>query len=123
MSVLTVCCDAVCAAVPDVFEVDIEHRHPEFLVLGSDGLYGEMSNLDIVRHVAKFRDAGEANVSAALREAVLEQVSQYYGFSVADMEDILPGERRNYHDDITIDVLHFAPPSPEESAVPHAAAA
>lgn len=106
-------------AVPDVFEVDVAHRHPEFLVLGSDGLYGEMSNLDIAQHVAKFRDAGEPNVSAALREAVLERVSQYYGFSAADMADIVPGERRNYHDDITIDVLHFAPPP----STPHAAAA
>jgi pyruvate dehydrogenase phosphatase len=51
-------------AVPDVFEVDVAHRHPEFLVLGSDGLYGEMSNVDIAQHVAKFRDAGEPNVSA-----------------------------------------------------------
>ncbi|TYZ58294.1 hypothetical protein PybrP1_003780 [[Pythium] brassicae (nom. inval.)] len=109
-------------AVPDVFEVDVAHRHPEFLVLGSDGLYGEMSNMDIARHVAKFRDAGAPNVSAALREAVLERVSQYYGFSVADMEDIVPGERRNYHDDITIDVLHFSPPS-TDCAAPHAAAA
>uniref|UniRef100_K3XAU4 protein-serine/threonine phosphatase n=1 Tax=Globisporangium ultimum (strain ATCC 200006 / CBS 805.95 / DAOM BR144) TaxID=431595 RepID=K3XAU4_GLOUD len=110
-------------AVPDVFEVDLQNRRPEFLVLGSDGLYGEMSNQEIVDMVAKFRDEGEANVSMALRTAVLERVSQYYGFSVSDLEDICPGERRNYHDDITIDVLHFAPPHSESKTASRAAAA
>lgn len=108
----------VLIAVPDVFEIDVAHRRPEFLVLGSDGLYGEMSNQEIVRHIAAFRANGVPNVSVALREAVLERVSQYYGFSAADMEDIVPGERRNYHDDITIDVLHFAPPCESASPAP-----
>lgn len=104
-------------AVPDVFEVDIQHRKPEFLVLGSDGLYGEMSNQEIATQIAHFRDEGEENVSLALRASVLERVSQYYGFSAADMEEIVPGERRNYHDDITIDVLHFtAPTTPTRAA-------
>ncbi|GAB9471943.1 Protein phosphatase [Globisporangium polare] len=107
-------------AVPDVFEVDIQHRKPEFLVLGSDGLYGEMSNQEIATQISRFRDAGEENVSLALRTSVLERVSQYYGFSASDMEEIVPGERRNYHDDITIDVLHFTAPTTTPA---HAAAA
>lgn len=96
--------------------MDLQNRRPEFLVLGSDGLYGEMGNQEIVEMVSKFRDEGEENVSMALRTAVLERVSHYFGLSASEMEDIVPGERRNYHDDITIDVLHFAPPSTESRA-------
>lgn len=98
------------SAVPDVFEVDLKDRRPEFLVLGSDGLYGEMSNEDIVRLVSHYRESGVANTSMALRAAVLERVAKYYGVSKKDIEQMRPGERRNYHDDITIDVLHFSPP-------------
>ncbi|DBA05104.1 TPA: hypothetical protein N0F65_000792 [Lagenidium giganteum] len=97
-------------AVPDVFEIDLNDRQPEFLVLGSDGLYGEVNNEDIVNMVAEFRDKGVENVSMALRSAVLERVAKVYGFSASEMMQIRPGERRNYHDDITIDILHFSAP-------------
>ncbi|TMW58474.1 hypothetical protein Poli38472_010033 [Pythium oligandrum] len=97
-------------AIPDVFEVDLNERHPEFLVLGSDGLYGELSNQEIAQMVDKFRVQGVENVSQALRASVLERIAEYYGFSKKELEQISPGERRNYHDDITIDVVHFAPP-------------
>lgn len=107
-------------SVPDVFSIDLRDRHPEFLVLGSDGLYGELSNDEIVRLVARFRKEGVANVSAALRAAVLDKIAAIYGISAAEMEDISPGDRRNYHDDITIDVLHFSPP---DADAPRATAA
>lgn len=108
------------SSVPDVFSIDLRDRHPEFLVLGSDGLFGELSNDEIVRLVSRFRKEGVTNVSAALRAAVLDKIAAIYGISAAEMEDISPGDRRNYHDDITIDVLHFSPP---DAAVPHATAA
>lgn len=107
------------SSVPDVFRIDLRDRHPEFLVLGSDGLFGEVSNDEIVQLVARFRKEGVANVSVALREAVLDKIAAIYGISAAEMEDISPGDRRNYHDDITIDVLHFEAPaaaSPQASA-------
>lgn len=115
---LVVCTDrgaslCVRTAVPDVFEVDLKQRHPEFLVLGSDGLYGELSNLEIVKMVAQYRKDGVANVSVALRTSILERIADYYGLTATQMEMISPGDRRNYHDDITIDVLHFAPPTAE----------
>ncbi|KAJ0389768.1 hypothetical protein P43SY_011881 [Pythium insidiosum] len=98
------------SAIPDVFEVDLADRQPEFVVLGSDGLYGELSNEEIVDLVDKFREEGEENVSTALRCAILDRVAEYYGLHAWDLEHIAPGERRTYHDDITIDVLHFTPP-------------
>ncbi|KAJ0409258.1 hypothetical protein P43SY_006755 [Pythium insidiosum] len=98
------------SAIPDVFEVDLADRQPEFVVLGSDGLYGELSNEEIVDLVDKFREEGEENVSTALRCAILDRVAEYYGLHAWDLEHIPPGERRTYHDDITIDVLHFTPP-------------
>jgi hypothetical protein len=98
------------AAVPDIFQVDLRDRKPEFVVLGSDGLFGELKNEEIVQLVGRFRDQGVQNVSQALREAVLERIAEMYGTTAADLESVLPGNRRDYHDDITIDVLHFAPP-------------
>jgi pyruvate dehydrogenase phosphatase len=97
-------------AVPDIFEFDLDDRLPEFLVLGSDGLFGELSNEEVAEKVAFFRKQGVENVSQALRTEVLTRVAECYGFDRAEIESILPGERRNYHDDITIDIVHFAPP-------------
>ncbi|KAJ8575537.1 hypothetical protein ON010_g3673 [Phytophthora cinnamomi] len=97
-------------AVPDIFQVDLKDRKPEFVVLGSDGLFGELENEEIVELVGRFRDEGVQNVSQALREAVLERIAEIYGTTAADLENVLPGNRRDFHDDITIDVLHFAPP-------------
>lgn len=96
-------------AVPDVFQVDLKDRKPEFVVLGSDGLFGELKNEEIVRLVGQFRERGVENVSLALREAVLERIAGIYGTTSADLENVLPGNRRDFHDDITIDVLHFTP--------------
>ncbi|OWZ18514.1 Protein phosphatase 2C [Phytophthora megakarya] len=98
------------SAVPDVFQVDLTDRKPEFVVLGSDGLFGELKNEEIVQLVGQFRDQGVQNVSQALREAVLERIAAIYGTTAKDLENVLPGNRRDYHDDITIDVLHFTPP-------------
>ena len=109
-------------AVPDVFEVDLEDRQPEFLVLGSDGLYGELSNEEIADMVAEFRASDVENVSLALRTSVLERIAAQFGFTPQEMADISPGERRNYHDDITIDILHFTSPS-KKAAVVHPSAA
>ncbi|GMF19297.1 unnamed protein product [Phytophthora lilii] len=97
-------------SVPDIFQVDLKDRKPEFVVLGSDGLFGELKNEEIVQLVGKFRDEGVQNVSQALREAVLERIAETYDTTSADLENVLPGNRRDYHDDITIDVLHFTPP-------------
>lgn len=63
--------------------------------------------------VAQYRNDGVANVSVALRASILERIADYYGLTATQMEMISPGDRRNYHDDITIDVLHFAPPTAE----------
>lgn len=111
------------SAVPDVFEFDLEDRQPEFLVLGSDGLYGEMTNEEIANEIDALRERGVENVSQALRETILERIAKYYGISVSELEQIAPGERRNYHDDITIDVVHFTAPScvAEHIDVAHAA--
>ncbi|GMF18454.1 unnamed protein product [Phytophthora fragariaefolia] len=113
------CAFLKCAAVPDIFQVDLNDRKPEFVVLGSDGLFGELKNEEIVQLVGRFRDEGVENVSQALREAVLERIAEIYGTTAAELENVLPGNRRDYHDDITIDVLHFTPPH----AVTHAEAA
>ncbi|KAL3658399.1 hypothetical protein V7S43_016535 [Phytophthora oleae] len=99
------------SAVPDIFQIDLKDRKPEFVVLGSDGLFGELKNEEIVQLVGQFRDQGVQNVSQSLREAVLERIADIYGTTSADLENVLPGNRRDYHDDITIDVLHFTPPS------------
>ncbi|KAF4134553.1 Protein phosphatase 2C [Phytophthora infestans] len=98
------------SAVPDIFQVDLQDRKPEFVVLGSDGLFGELKNEEIVQLVDLFRDQGVQNVSQALRETVLERIADIYGTTADDLENVLPGKRRDFHDDITIDVLHFAPP-------------
>ncbi|ETK73365.1 hypothetical protein F441_20163 [Phytophthora nicotianae CJ01A1] len=105
------------SAVPDIFQVDLQNRKPEFVVLGSDGLFGELKNEEIVQLVDQFRDQGVQNVSQALREAVLERIAEIYGTSAADLENVLPGHRRDYHDDITIDVLHFTPPHASTQAM------
>ncbi|KAG7380349.1 hypothetical protein PHYPSEUDO_007276 [Phytophthora pseudosyringae] len=98
------------SAVPDIFQIDLKERKPEFVVLGSDGLFGELKNEEIVQLVGRFRDQGAQNVSQTLREVVLERIAEIYGTTAADLESVLPGNRRDYHDDITIDVLHFIAP-------------
>ncbi|WMV43409.1 hypothetical protein MTR67_036794 [Solanum verrucosum] len=90
----------------------------QFLVLSSDGLYQDLSNEEVVSHVEnfmeKFPDGDPAQhlieelLFRAARKA--DTCSQADLISSAGMElhellDIPQGDRRKYHDDVTVMVI------------------
>jgi serine/threonine protein phosphatase PrpC len=54
----------------------------EFIVLGSDGLYGEMTNEEIVTLVDQYRAESVDNMSERVRNAVLDRIATFYGFTL-----------------------------------------
>ena len=72
-----------------------------FLVLGTDGLWDELSP----QAVADLLMQDPADPTRDLVEAALQEASRQIEVSVDDLRQIPPGKRRRYHDDITAVVV------------------
>ncbi|KAM7530961.1 hypothetical protein LguiB_034371 [Lonicera macranthoides] len=78
----------------------------QFLVLSSDGLYQYLSNQEVVSHVANFIEKfPEGDPAQHLIEELLLRAAKKAGMDLHELLDIPQGDRRKYHDDVTVMVI------------------
>ncbi|KAL4565576.1 hypothetical protein LXL04_029678 [Taraxacum kok-saghyz] len=78
----------------------------QFLVLSSDGLYQYFSNQEVVSHVDIFMDKfPDGDPAQHLIEELLLRAAKKAGMDLHELLDIPQGDRRKYHDDVTVMVI------------------
>lgn len=91
-------------ATPEIKVHAHDVRRDRFVVLASDGLWDVVSNQDAVDFVAK--DQGEpSTVAQRLAAFALAREAERSLVPVERLQQLSPGARRNYHDDITVLVV------------------
>ncbi|XP_078446485.1 protein phosphatase 2C family protein [Wolffia australiana] len=77
-----------------------------FLVLSSDGLYQYFSNEEVVSHVAWFMDSvPDGDPAQYLITELLFRAAEKNGMDFHALLDIPHGDRRKYHDDVSVMVV------------------
>ncbi|OIW13023.1 hypothetical protein TanjilG_15472 [Lupinus angustifolius] len=77
-----------------------------FLVLSSDGLYQYFSNEEVVAHVTWFMEnVPEGDPAQYLIAELLLRAAKKNGMDFHELLDIPHGERRKYHDDVSVMVV------------------
>ncbi|KAI5059092.1 hypothetical protein GOP47_0025411 [Adiantum capillus-veneris] len=77
-----------------------------FLVLSSDGLYQYFSNKEVVCHVEWFMQKfPEGDPAQHLIEELLFRAAKKAGMDFHELLDIPQGDRRKYHDDVSVMVI------------------
>ncbi|KAI4384898.1 hypothetical protein MLD38_002984 [Melastoma candidum] len=77
-----------------------------FLVLSSDGLYQYFSNEEVVAHVTWFMEnVPEGDPAQYLISELLFRAATNNGMDFHDLLDIPQGDRRKYHDDVSVMVV------------------
>ncbi|XP_042485565.1 protein phosphatase 2C 29-like [Macadamia integrifolia] len=78
----------------------------QFLVLSSDGLYQYLSNEEVVSHVESFMEKfPDGDPAQHLIEELLSRAAKKAGMDFHELLDIPQGDRRKYHDDVTVMVV------------------
>ncbi|XP_009768505.1 protein phosphatase 2C 29-like [Nicotiana sylvestris] len=78
----------------------------QFLVLSSDGLYQYLSNQEVVCHVENFMEKfPDGDPAQHLIEELLFRAAKKAGMDFHELLDIPQGDRRKYHDDVTVMVV------------------
>ncbi|PON57085.1 Protein phosphatase [Parasponia andersonii] len=78
----------------------------QFLVLSSDGLYQYFSNEEVVSHVENFMEKfPDGDPAQHLIEELLYRAAKKAGMDFHDLLDIPQGDRRKYHDDVTVMII------------------
>ncbi|KAA8525908.1 hypothetical protein F0562_007992 [Nyssa sinensis] len=78
----------------------------QFLVLSSDGLYQYFSNQEVVSHVESFMEKfPDGDPAQHLIEELLFRAAKKAGLDFHELLDIPQGDRRKYHDDVTVMVI------------------
>ncbi|XVF51948.1 hypothetical protein PTKIN_Ptkin04bG0224800 [Pterospermum kingtungense] len=78
----------------------------QFLILSSDGLYQYLSNLEVVSLVESFMEKfPDGDPAQHLIEEVLSRAAKKAGMDFHELLDIPQGDRRKYHDDVTVMVI------------------
>ncbi|PWA24455.1 Protein phosphatase 2C [Artemisia annua] len=78
----------------------------QFLILSSDGLYQYFSNKEVVSHVDIFMDKfPDGDPAQHLIEELLLRAAKKAGMDLHELLDIPQGDRRKYHDDVTVMVI------------------
>ncbi|KAJ4957999.1 hypothetical protein NE237_025110 [Protea cynaroides] len=78
----------------------------QFLVLSSDGLYQYFSNEEVVSHVENFMEKfPDGDPAQHLIEELLFRAAKKAGMDFHELLDIPQGDRRKYHDDVTVMVI------------------
>ncbi|KMT11702.1 hypothetical protein BVRB_5g106390 [Beta vulgaris subsp. vulgaris] len=81
-------------------------RRDQFLVLSSDGLYQYLSNQEVVSFVENFLEKyPDGDPAQHLIEELLHRAAKKAGMDFHDLLDIPQGDRRKYHDDVTVMVV------------------
>lgn len=77
-----------------------------FLVLSSDGLYQYLSNEEVVSHVEWFMErCPDGDPAQRLIEELLFRAAKKNGMELNELLDIPQGDRRKYHDDVSVMVI------------------
>ncbi|KAF5733413.1 protein phosphatase 2C 32 [Tripterygium wilfordii] len=78
----------------------------QFLVLSSDGLYQYFSNEEVVAHVTWFMEnVPEGDPAQYLIAELLFRAAKKNGMDFHELLDIPNGDRRKYHDDVSVMVV------------------
>ncbi|KAI3905095.1 hypothetical protein MKX01_017341 [Papaver californicum] len=78
----------------------------QFLVLSSDGLYQYFSNQEVVTHVETLMETfPDGDPAQHLIEELLFRAARKAGMDFHELLDIPQGDRRKYHDDVTVMVI------------------
>ncbi|KAJ4953593.1 hypothetical protein NE237_030425 [Protea cynaroides] len=78
----------------------------QFLILSSDGLYQYFSNEEVVSHVESFMGKfPDGDPAQHLIEELLFRAAKKAGMDFHELLDIPQGDRRKYHDDVTVMVI------------------
>ncbi|XP_043716455.1 protein phosphatase 2C 29-like [Telopea speciosissima] len=78
----------------------------QFLVLSSDGLYQYFTNEEVVSHVEGFMERfPDGDPAQHLIEELLYRAAKKAGMDFHELLDIPQGDRRKYHDDVTVMVI------------------
>ncbi|OVA01296.1 Protein phosphatase 2C (PP2C)-like domain [Macleaya cordata] len=78
----------------------------QFLVLSSDGLYQYFSNEEVVSHVETFMEKfPDGDPAQHLIAELLFRAAKKAGMDFHELLDIPQGDRRKYHDDVTVMVI------------------
>ncbi|XP_010269976.1 PREDICTED: protein phosphatase 2C 29 [Nelumbo nucifera] len=78
----------------------------QFLVLSSDGLYQYLTNQEVVSHVENFMEKfPDGDPAQHLIEELLYRAAKKAGMDFHELLDIPQGDRRKYHDDVTVMVI------------------
>ncbi|XP_009611074.1 protein phosphatase 2C 29 [Nicotiana tabacum] len=78
----------------------------QFLVLSSDGLYQYLSNEEVVSLVENFMEKfPDGDPAQHLIEELLFRAAKKAGMDFHELLDIPQGDRRKYHDDVTVMVI------------------
>ncbi|CAI0472943.1 unnamed protein product [Linum tenue] len=88
----------------------LRHHHlcprDQFLVLSSDGLYQYLTNQEVVSIVENFMEKfPEGDPAQSLIEELLSRAAKKAGMDFHELLDIPQGDRRKYHDDVTVMVV------------------
>ncbi|RWR94452.1 Protein phosphatase 2C PP2C-like domain-containing protein [Cinnamomum micranthum f. kanehirae] len=87
----------------------LHHRlcsNDRFLVLSSDGLYQYFTNEEVVSHVAWFMEnVPEGDPAQYLIAELLFRAAKKNGMDFHELLDIPHGDRRKYHDDVSVMVI------------------
>ncbi|KAG8634102.1 protein phosphatase 2C 29 [Manihot esculenta] len=77
-----------------------------FLVLSSDGLYQYLTNQEVVSHIESFMEKfPDGDPAQHLIEELLSRAAKKAGMDFHKLLDIPQGDRRKYHDDVTVMVI------------------
>ncbi|KAG7955776.1 hypothetical protein I3843_11G089700 [Carya illinoinensis] len=78
----------------------------QFLILSSDGLYQYLSNQEVVSLVESFMEKfPDGDPAQHLIEELLFRAAKKAGLEFHELLDIPQGDRRKYHDDVTVMVI------------------
>ncbi|XP_061345094.1 protein phosphatase 2C 29-like [Gastrolobium bilobum] len=78
----------------------------QFLILSSDGLYQYLSNQEVVSQVESFMEKfPDGDPAQSLIEELLLRAAKKAGMDLHELLDIPQGDRRKYHDDVTVMVI------------------
>ncbi|KAL8152692.1 hypothetical protein V2J09_010452 [Rumex salicifolius] len=80
----------------------------KFLILSSDGLYQYFTNEEVVADVELFMSSTpEGDPAQHLIEEILFRAAKKAGLDFHELLDIPQGERRRFHDDVSIIIISF----------------
>ncbi|KAI3832778.1 hypothetical protein MKW98_002324 [Papaver atlanticum] len=93
--------------LPSLYHHRLGHRD-RFLILSSDGLYQYFTNEEAVSEVESFiTSSPDGDPAQHLIEGVMFRAARRAGLDFHELLEIPQGDRRRYHDDVSVIVISF----------------